>query len=182
MSFTVQIPVKKYIKTYIENNCGSPANLSGLPEINDLFLDLLKYPHFNRDKQAKCSYTSSITIIISSDTFYRHGWQLSKTDIVRFNQKCEAMIKFNSRHFIMANNSLGIPISKCIREFQSLFQFDEDTFTYEAIKKDYDRHGKKIPIKFIRDFKAEFNNLLLDNLSSLGTISNSYKNELNKQT
>jgi len=182
MPFTCQIPVKNYIKTYIENNCGSPANLSGLPEINDLFVDLLKYPRFNRDKQSKCNYSSIVTLNISSDTFYRYGWQLSKTDIVRFNQKCEAMIKFNSRHFIMANNSLGIPVSTCIREFQSMFKFDEDTFTYEAIRKDFDRHGKKVPIKFIRDFKAELNIILLDNLSSFGTLSNSFKNEINNKT
>lgn len=179
MSFTVQIPVKKYIRTYLVNNCGNPADLAQLPEIHDLFLNFLKYPKFHRDTHSKCNYADSIEIVISQDAFYRYGWELSKTDIVRFNQKCEAMIKFNSRQFIIANAAMGLPVSQCIREFQSTFQFPEDSFTFEAIKKDFDRHGKKTPLKFIRDFRAELNNILLDNLSDLGTISKYFRNEIN---
>ena len=181
MPFTCEIPVKPYIKTYIENNCGTPSDLKLLPEIQDQFINSLKYPKFQRDTQAKCNYGEVVSVIITDDTFYRYGWQISRTDCVRFNQKCEALIKFNARQFIMANASLGIPVSKCIREFQSRFQFPEDTFSYEAIKKDYDRHCAKVPIRFIRDFNTELNNILLDNLSSLGTISKPFKNEIYRQ-
>jgi hypothetical protein len=182
MSFTVQIPVKSYIRAYLVNNCGDPADLTRLPEIHELLTNCLKYPKFHRDNHSKCNYSDTIQVIISQDTFYRHGWALSKTDIVRFNQKCEAMVKFNSRQFIIANSAMGLPVSKCIREFQLLFQFTEDCFSYETIKKDFDRHGKKIPFRFIRDFRGELNNILLDNLSTLGTISKSFKNELNHKT
>ena len=177
MPFTVQIPVKSYIKTYIENNCGSPADLTQLPEINSLFLTCLKFPRFNRDKQIKCNYTHSVEIIISKDHFYRYGWQLSKTDIVHFNARCEAFIKFNSRQFIMANASLGIPVSKSIRDFQTIFKFSEDSFSYDAIKKDFDRHGAKIPLKFDREYKQELFNIFMESLSTLGTVSKSFKYE-----
>ena len=110
-TFTCKVPVKSYIKSYLENNCGYPADLSGLPEIHDFFLSSLRRPRFHRDNQSKCNYTDSIEIIISEDVFNRFGWQLSKTDTVRFNQRCEAFIKCNSRQFIMANNALGIPVT-----------------------------------------------------------------------
>jgi len=182
MPFTCQIPVKSYIKTYIENNCGSPADLTQLPEINSLFLTCLKSPRFSRDKQIKCNYSHSVDIIISSDYFYRYGWQLSKTDIVHFNTRCEAFIKFNSRQFIMANSSLGIPVSRSIREFQATFKFPEDSFSYDAIKKDFERHGAKIPLKFDREYKQELFNIFLESLSTLGTVSKSFKHELDNQT
>ena len=178
-TFTCKVPVKSYIRSYLENNCGCPADLSELPEVNDFFLSSLRRPRYHRDNQSKCNYTDSIEIIISEDVFHRFGWQLSKTDTVRFNQRCEAFIKFNSRQFIMANNALGIPVSECIRQFQHLYNFSEDSFSYETIKKDFDRHGTKARIKLIRDFKTELNNILLDNLSTLGTISNSFKDDAN---
>lgn len=178
-AFTCRIPVKPYIRSYLENNCGSPANLSELPEIQDFFLSLLRFPRFHRDKQSKCNYADFVDIIISEDVFNRFGWHSSRTDTVRFNQRCEAFIKFNSRQFIMANNALGVPVSECIRQFQHLYNFSEDSFSYETIKKDFDRHGTKARIKFIRDFKTELNKILLDNLSTLGTISNSFKDDAN---
>ena len=177
--FTCKVPVKSYIKSYIENNCGSPADLSELPEIQDFFLSSLRRPRYHRDKQSKCNYADSIEIIISEDVFNRFGWQLSRTDTVRFNLRCEAFIKFNSRQFIMANNALGVPVSECIRQFQHLYNFSEDSFSYETIKKDFDRHGTKVSIKLLHDFKTELNKILLDNLATLGTISKTYKNERN---
>jgi hypothetical protein len=175
--FTCKLPVKSYIKSYLENNCGSPADLSGLPEIYDFFVSSLRRPRFHRDNHSKCNYSDSIDIMISEDIFHRFGWQLSKTDTIRFNQRCEAFIKFNSRQFIMANNALGIPVSECIREFQQLYNFSEDSFSYETIKKDFDRHGTKASIKLIRDFRKELNTILLGNLSNLGTISKTFKDE-----
>jgi len=79
----------------------------------------------------------------------------------------------------MANNALGVPVSECIRQFQHLYNFSEDSFSYETIKKDFDRHGTKVSIKLLHDFKTELNKILLDNLATLGTISNTYKNERN---
>jgi hypothetical protein len=180
--FTCQLPVKSYIKAYIENNCGHPAELSHLPDIKQLFISCLRNPRFNRDSQAKCNYTHNLEILLSEDAFYRYGWELSNTDVVRFNQKCESIIKFNSRQFIAANASLGMPVSKCIREFQRTFNFSEDAFPFETIKKDFDRHGRKVPINIILDYKVELNNILLDNLSGLGTVSNLFKNELDNKT
>ncbi len=181
MPFTIEIPVKSYIKAYIENNCGSPADLSQLPEVNDLFTGCLKQPRFHRDKQTKCNYSDVIEIIISEDHFYRYGWQLSKTDVVKFNRKCEAFIKFNARQFIVANHSLGLPVSMCIREYINEYNFTEDSLPYETIKKDFDRHGKKLPVKFIRNYRQELKTILLGNLASIGTISKSFKNEQYKE-
>ena len=182
MPFTAQIPVKSYTKAYLVNNCGSPCDLSHLPEIMDLFVVCLRYPRFNRDNQAKCNYSDVIEIVLSEDLFYRFGWQLSKTDVIRFNQKCESIIKFNSRQFIMANHSLGLPVSHCIREFQTEYNLSEDVFPYATIKKDFDRHGNKVPIKFIRDYRAELKLILMDNLAAIGTISKSFNNERNSKT
>jgi hypothetical protein len=172
MAFTAEIPVKSYTKAYLENNCGSPCDLTNLPEISDLFIGCIKFPRFHRDTITKCNYSDKIEIIVSSDIFYRYGYKLSKTDVVKFNHKCEAFIKFNARVYIMAHHSLGVPVSKCIREFQNEFQFTEDQFSYDAIKKDFERNGSKIKIKLFEEYRKELKNIFLVYLSTLGTINN----------
>jgi hypothetical protein len=175
MAFTAQIPVKSYIKAYLENNCGSPCDLTKLPEISDFFIGCLKYSRFQNDKQIKCNYSDRVEIIVQSDLFYRFGFLLSKTDTVQFNNKCELFLKFNARQYIMAHNSLGMLVTQCIRNFQEEFNFTEDQFSYATIRKDFDRHGSKISIKFVEDYREQLNNIFLATLTLFGTIHKSAK-------
>lgn len=66
--------------------------------------------------------------------------------------------------------SIGIPLSTAIRNFQNSFGFDDDTWSYETIRREYNRHGyrKTVENTTILDF---INRIILGKLSEFGTIS-----------
>ena len=86
----------------------------------------------------------------------------------------ESMIKFNARAYIGINHQLGTPVAKCIRNFQDNFNLPEDVMKYDAIKKDWDRHGSSFKGTFFVDLRDKTLKILMDNLSTLGTVSQNF--------
>jgi hypothetical protein len=175
--FTIKIPCKKYVKAYLENNCGTPVNLQHLPDILEEFRRGLARKPAHRESAELAACKDFVTIIIPPDMFYRYGWELNKENILDFNRKVEMKVKFFMRQYVAVNKSLGTPVANCIREFQEGFGFIEPVWSYESIKKDFDRHGRVPELKIIRELKMEMNKILLDNLSDLGTISKKLKKD-----
>jgi hypothetical protein len=175
--FTIKIPCKRYVKAYLENNCGTPVDLHHLPSMmEELKRGLSKKPEHMENKNL-AEYDQNVTIIIPSDYFYRYGWELNKENILDFNRKAEMLAKFNMRQFILLNRGLGVPVSTCIREFQEMYDFPEQVWSSDSIKKDFDRHGEIAALKTVKELKQEINKILLGNLSDLGTISKKFKKE-----
>lgn len=139
---TIEVPVKPYIKEYLESNFGNPVNFSGVRGINDFFVLLLERQTHRRDKQTTLSnYKCSVTIVITRDVFYRYGWDLSATAIVSFNALFEYIIKMRSRDIIRTKHrDAKIKIAPAIRQVQCELQFPEESFSFDAIKKDLQRH------------------------------------------
>ena len=181
-NFSIEIPVKPYVKAYLENNCGSPVDLSLLPTVYPDFINYLKNPTLRTESSLVCSFSEEVRIIVPKDVFYRYGWILTKTDIIALNSKVEGLVKFSSRNFLAVNKAIGVPVASSIREYQELFRFTEDSFPFETIRKDFDRHGSKVTMKVLKEFKAEIHNIFLASLSEFGTISKNFKNERHKQT
>lgn len=171
---TVEIACKPYVKIYIENNCGNPADLKNLPHLHQVFMHALKRAPKRFDYKKIANYHSSIRVILDEVDLYKYGWELTKTGIAGFNKSAEYKVKFMMRSFISLNESLDIPLKSSIKEFQSLFGFSENDWSYESIKSDYIRHGNQFQIDSILSFKKELQKILLCNLSDLGTISNKY--------
>ena len=48
--FVVTLPVKPYVKRFIEINYGFPANFTSNSDVNKFFLSLLKKPDNSKDK------------------------------------------------------------------------------------------------------------------------------------
>lgn len=175
--FTIKIPCKRYVKAYLENNCGTPADLHHLPYmLEELKRGLSKKPEHMENKKL-ADHEQFVTIIIPPDYFYRYGWEMNKENILDFNRKVEMQAKFFMRQYVLINRGLGLPVSTCIKEFQDKFGFPETIWTYDSIKKDFDRHGKISEIKTVKELKQEINNILLGNLSDLGTISKKLKKD-----
>lgn len=175
--FTIKIPCKKYVKAYLENNCGTPVNLQHLPDLLEEFRRCLARKPAHRESAPLAEYRDVVTVIIPNDMFYRHGWEMNKENMLDFNRRVEMKVKCFMRLFVSVNNSLGEPVANCIREFQEKFGYPEPIWSYESIKKDFYRHGQLIQIKSIRTLKSKMNKILLDNLSDLGTISKKLKKE-----
>ena len=171
--FTVQIPTKKYVKKFIEMNYGNPVCFANHPEENKLFQTMLYKPNTNFDYRIKDTFKYYIDILevpISEDEFYRYGWELSKTDVISFGKFYENRAKFFMRSFVSIYQSLGFPFHQSIKRFQELFDFSEDDWTLEAIRKDFYRHAPKEKIDFSQDIYNKIEHLILCNLSSLGTV------------
>jgi hypothetical protein len=175
--FTIRIPCKSYVKAYLENNCGTPVDLHHLPVMmEELKRGLIKKQEHNECKKV-AEYEPFVTVIIPSDYFYRYGWEMNKDNILDFNRKAELHVKFNMRQFILVNRGIGVPVATCIKEFQEKYGFPEPIWSYDSIKKDFDRHGQIVEMKIIKDLRQEMNKILLANLSELGTVSKKFKNE-----
>jgi hypothetical protein len=167
--FTINVPCKPYVKAYLENNCGTPVNLKLLPELLQEFRARL-------NKKPSCQisgnrYADSVTIIIPPDWFYRYGWELNRESIKDLNKLVEHKVKFIMSQYVALNNSLGISIAICIREFQERFDFPEHVWAYESIKKDFYRNGQKSQFKMIKQLKSEIRSNFLKEMVKMGIIT-----------
>jgi hypothetical protein len=168
MKFTVQVSTKPYVKQYIENNCGSPANLSKAPDIKKYFDALMKIQCRRKEASIKddsALYSETLTIVISQDQFYRHGWELTKTDTIAFNRFIENNIKIMMRMYIGSGYLLHIPLKSLILSFQDDFGFDETIWSYESIKKDFYRSGSH----YVIDTDKKINKLFMEQVSLIRT-------------
>jgi hypothetical protein len=67
--------------------------------------------------------------------------------------------------------SIGLPVNKSILRFQKQFQFTEDIWSYETIKKDYYRRGHNNILDFDNEIYNKITYLIMRNLSDFGTIT-----------
>ena len=172
--FTVSIPVKPYVKRFLEINYGTPVDFTQNTQGNKFFQSLLRKPNTCDDKKYPdtiCTYTEVVEILISEHDFYRYGWELTKTNTVAFGKYFEDKAKAMMRSIIGVNIGLGIPINKSIERFQKRFRFDEDVWHYEAIKKDFYRHGQIELVDFEDEIFIKIEKIIVRNLYDLGTVS-----------
>jgi hypothetical protein len=66
---------------------------------------------------------------------------------------------------------MGMPPFISIARFQERFSFDENSWQYETIKKDFYRNGMKEPLDFNGEIFNKIEKIVLHNLYDLGTIS-----------
>ena len=146
-------------------------DLRHLPDLQKKFIACLAKKPYHREKAPLANYLDIATIIIPPDSFYRHGWELNKENILDFNKDVELKVKYMMRQYVAVNQALGAPISNSIKAFQDKFGFSETVWPYDSIKKDFDRHGTRVQLRNIKRLKEEIHNIFLDNLSDLGTVS-----------
>ena len=171
IAFTLDFPCKAYVKRYIEHNFGSPGDLRRDKELNTLFRSRLKKPLFHTDAKLTGGYYQSVVkLMISTDDFYRFGWELSKTDINDINNVLESRVKAMARTYISINNSLGFALSAVIDNFQEKFDFPEDVWSKESITKDFQRNGTRERIE-MESFSKKINAIFLKNMHKRSVIS-----------
>lgn len=112
-----------------------------------------------------------IQLIISSDDFYRYGWELSITDTVKFGCEIEDRAKLLMKTMVSTNNSLNGSIKMSILHFQERFSFNEDIWPYDSIKKEFFRNGVVTVIDFNDEIYNKIDHIILVNLSKKGTIT-----------
>lgn len=180
---TIDIKVKPYVRQYLINNCGNPVDLTYLPKFKKLFSRLLYKPLFPNPSLPLTDGECYVRIIISDDTFGRFGFDMETKNMRYFNTEIEKDIKFIMRNYI-ATFAVFYNIATCIRKFQERFNFPEDVWGYDAIKKDIDRKTEvkrsKEVLAFVNMMDNNLHQLFMDNLSAVGTISKKLKHELSE--
>ncbi len=143
--FPITIPVKPYVKQFIDVEYGKPAYITRRDIIGNKLYDILHRRYFN-EKIQHGSYSAQLKIYISKNLFRYAGCDLTMQGIVAFNSFMELLIKDRQRRFI--NNYIlrsRCEIQVAILAFIDLYQSDGEDFSFEAIKKDYYRwrfHGE----------------------------------------
>lgn len=149
MSFaTVDIYVKNYVKTFLESKYGKEMNLS--EKFKEKFIDCLKDRNRNRDSIYKDKYPfdQKITVPISEYEFYHYGFEITKTNMVRFSSFVEYEVKEQSRLYAALFKSFGMSYTKGIRVFQKTHKLSENDFNFETAYKDIQRNGIVIDDSF----------------------------------
>ncbi|MFZ4545715.1 MAG: hypothetical protein ACOYOA_16820 [Saprospiraceae bacterium] len=173
--FTVELPVKPYVKQYITLNFGNPADFSTDKLLIERFRKFLIKPSirynsvYNND--AGKFHTQQVRIKISEDDFYRYGWELSPSDIIAFGKTMERQAKFLMRNMVSFYMTFMIE-RDAVLTFQKNFGFTEDIWPFESIKKDFYRsiHPSR-KISFTHDLSKKIEEIILVNLSGFGTLS-----------
>lgn len=172
--FFVTVPVKPYVRKFLEINYGTPVNVLSDPTTHKFVRDLLKKPNSRFDSKypdSICTYTTEVEVVISEDDFYRYGFELTKTDVVAFGKHFEDRAKVMMRSLVGVYSGIGLPIKDAILKFQERFSFDEEDWSYETIKKDFYRNGEQQRIDFNNEIFSKIERIILVNLSAIGTVS-----------
>lgn len=174
MKFNITVPVKPYVKRFLENNYGDPVDFRNHPRENEMFKRMLKKPNYDNDHKYRnelCSHIQAVEIAISDRDFYRHGWELSKTDIVSFGKHFERNAKWLMRTVVSTYVSFGSPINIAILKFQTRFQMEEEYWPYDSIKKDFFRLRDNKDIDLKEYAYQHLERLILINMSNTGAIT-----------
>lgn len=170
--FAVTIPVKPYVKRFVELNYGLPADFSKQPEIQKELRRCLRKPDTRYDRKFEnrlSTYTASLGLLISQDDFYRFGWEFSKTDIVMFGKLFETAIKSKMHNVVSIYRGIGLSIKESILKFQENHSMEEEYWAYETIKKEYYRRRPTNGIDFFPE--------IIDKIDSLFMVTLSRKND-----
>jgi hypothetical protein len=174
MKFNVQVPVKPYVKRFLENNYGHPVDFRNYPRENDLFKRMLKKPVFEKDSMYEnelLRHSHVVDVLISEREFYRHGWELSKTDIISFGKYFEHKAKCVMRTVVGMYVSFGKPLNESILMFQDIYHMEEEYWPYDSIKKDFDRYKKVHEINFSKYAFDHIDRMIMLNMSNSGVIT-----------
>jgi hypothetical protein len=141
--FTVSIPCKPYIRKYLVRNFGQEVNFRNDPCLYHFFIRLLHRNLKTQDHRVDLSYyRSKVLVTFTHDVFKRIGYIMSKSDMVSFNNFVEAYIKMQLIIKIDTHLGYNDNLSYCIRKIQEEFDFTEDDFQFDSIKKYYTRKSK----------------------------------------
>lgn len=171
--FFISIPVKPYVKRFLELNYGDPvqfhADKADYAILRECLSDSRRFDANYND--FLCTYRDTVTVLLSERDFYRCGWEMSKTNIVKFGLHFENRAKILMRSIIGIYHGLGLPVHVSINKFQDRFYFDENVWPYGSIKKDFYRNGTAHQIDFDNEIFNKVEKIVMTNLSKNGTIS-----------
>lgn len=166
--FVVTIPVKPYVKRFVELNYGLPADFTNFPDLYKEVQIRLRKPETQYDRKLEtklCTYSETLEIVISQDLFYRHGWEFSRTDIVSFGKIFENTLKSKMHTAVTVYRGIGVSTKDSILRFQDNYRMEEEYWPFDSIKKEYSRKRPDIELDFFTEIISQIDHLLMLALS-----------------
>lgn len=153
MDYTLAIPCKPVVKQYLVNNYGPKVNLPSGSLEQKMILNLLHRQQRHFDSVITLQhYTATVEVKISYENFEDYGTELSKSDIRAFNTTIEKIIHKHLYFFLSFYIGVcGFKEKDAIFLYQQLFMFHEEVWSFESIKKHYQRNIQPYmhPVKVI---------------------------------
>lgn len=139
----VEIPVKRYVKAFIERNHSSPIMFD---RRNKSAIIEKIFDYLERDQAIEIipkhlwEYKYTIKVYLTNDQFHRRGAWLNSSNIRNFNSFAETLIKERFR-LLMDEAWKVSPGFDChLPSILRALNLTSEDWDYEAIKKDYYRY------------------------------------------
>lgn len=170
--FNINIPCKSYTKRYLELNYGEPVDFTRDNTIYPSFRDKLKRQSTRHDNAYSmlAKYNTTVDVKITEDDFYTYGWELTPTEIVRFNKDIEGRAKLFMYLIVSTRISFGMNVTDAVRYFQERFGFSEEIWPVESIVKDCQRNLTVHKNEVIDNVSDLIDKIIIEKLSVYGTI------------
>lgn len=138
LQISIDLPCKPYVAHYLRAKFGHTCQLSRKTAEGKMLFNLLSRARHERDNVA-AKYTTHVQVLLSEGIYLRHGWELTPTAIAEFNGWLEEILKERFAVHVDALTRYGIKKAVAIRDFQDVYDFPEDVWKYETLKKYHDR-------------------------------------------
>lgn len=182
--FIMTIPCKPYTKRFLELNYGIPVDFTQDKTVYPIFKQKLERNSTRRNNSYNegifRKYTTTVNLKITEDDFYNHGWELSPTETVMFNQEIEGRSKLFMYLMVSARIGFGMNLTDAVRSFQERFGFTEEIWPADSIIKDCRRNLTIHRNEVIENISALMDKLIIDKLSEKGTTFHKNKSLINK--
>jgi hypothetical protein len=166
---TIMIPVKPYVKRYLEINYGDPVDFGCSHYFYNHVRRMVKHPSKRFEKvysERLLRYPTFVRVLITVDDIERFGCELTRTDIVKFNELFTFHVKFLMRSMVGIRVAMGTSVKESIMKFQDRYLFDETVWPYESIVKDFYRNGTPHRIEFEDEIYNKIERIFLEKLST----------------
>lgn len=152
MNISLEIPIKSYLKKYLEVSFGKEIKLTERSWLGLLVLNLLKRQNFKNKnyEYSPKNYNDSLILTMHLDKMYRHGSVVNEVHVHYFNKAIAHIMRDELIKQALINERIyGINFKTSILNVLDAYDITEEELNYENIRKHFNRHYKTIEKRLI---------------------------------
>ena len=181
--FVMWVNVTPYVRQYLKDNfsVSNPTypdlvDIRKDSQLNALFTPRLEKRSVRRDRDLDKHARNKrrccrMPFLISRDQFFRYGWAFTLTDERAFNLALETRCKTLLLTYLSSIYMIYGNLATCIQKFYRKFNFNDDIWPTDSIRKLWFRERNLPKITIIGEFEAKITDFVLGKLSENGTIN-----------
>ena len=145
MNFIVKLPCTPLVEHFLKTQYGTPCRLKGRSGVAKLFYRLLERPS-NKKSSMYSGYKNSIDVFITENDFERFGCELTRGDIMEFNNMVtDHIYELMSMSIVTQEENIKErTIKESIFWWCDYFDFPQEVLSFDAAKKAYYRYRQRL--------------------------------------